>query len=150
MRSLGRIAFVLTGDQDAADDLVADSLLAAWRRWDEISATDRPVAYVRRILVNLATSRVRRLVRDRERMRHLEATFTDVSPGLDIGVVVDVRSALERLSDGQRVCVVLRYGLDMSEAEVADLLKINVGTVKSQTSKGARRLRSLLGEERSA
>jgi RNA polymerase sigma-70 factor (sigma-E family) len=144
---LGRLAYLMVGDQDAADDLTADALLAAWRQWDTVRSTDHPMAYVRRIVINLAASRVRRMVRERRRFLLLRTEALEVVPAADATAVVDVRSALIRLPTGRRACVVLRYAFDLSESDVAALLGISVGTVKSQTAKGAEQLRRALGPE---
>ncbi len=145
MDDLGRMAFLLTGEAEAADDLVADALLAAWERWSAVQSADNPRAYVRRIVVNLAAGRVRRLVRHRSKVRLLSPTVDHTAHLPDIGARVDVLEALGSLPNRQRECIVLRYGMDMSEADVAEVLGVGVGTVKSQTSKGAAQLRGLLG-----
>jgi RNA polymerase sigma-70 factor (sigma-E family) len=144
---LAKLAFLLTGEKEAAEDLVADALFAAWTQWPSIVEKQSPKAYVRRILINKAASRVRGLVRDRARVRLVGAAMSEMAPNVDIPAGIDLRHALERLPRRQRECVVLRYGLDLSEAEVAEVLGISKGTVKSQTSKGSNRLRDLLGTE---
>jgi RNA polymerase sigma-70 factor (sigma-E family) len=142
MTELSRLAFLLSGDRDAADDLAADALLAAWKQWERVRAADSSIAYVRGIVVNLASSRVRRLVRERSRLVLLRSDARSAhSHGPDTPAVIDLRRALQRLPRGQRACVVLRHGLGLSEAETAQALGISVGTVKSQTSKGAAQLR---------
>jgi RNA polymerase sigma-70 factor (sigma-E family) len=142
---LARLAYLLTGDPDTADDLVADALFAAWERWPTVLAARSPKAYVRRIVVNLAASLVRRQARGRAKLRLIAAQASDAAPAPDLDGGVDLRQALEALPRGQRECVVLRYGMDLPEAEVAEVLAVSVGTVKSQTSKGSARLRHLLG-----
>lgn len=140
-RELGRLAYLMVGDRDAADDLTADALLAAWRQWETVRSSDHPLAYVRRVVINMAATRVRRMVRERRRLVLFRSDALEVAPGTDSAAVVDVRSALIRLPAGRRACVVLRYAFDLSEQEVAALLGVSVGTVKSQTSKGAEQLR---------
>jgi RNA polymerase sigma-70 factor (sigma-E family) len=144
-RELGRLAYLMVGDRDAADDLTADALLAAWRQWDTVRASDHPLAYVRRVVINMAATRVRRMVRERRWLVMFQSDALETAPGTDTAAVVDVRSALIRLPAGRRACVVLRYAFDLSEHEVAELLGVSVGTVKSQTSKGAEQLRRALG-----
>ena len=73
---LGRLAYFYTGDSDAADDLVADALLAAWERRLDLAGAQNPRAYVRRIVINLAATRVRRLTRARAK-RHLVSARAD-------------------------------------------------------------------------
>ncbi|MFN8077837.1 MAG: SigE family RNA polymerase sigma factor [Kineosporiaceae bacterium] len=142
---LGRLAYLMTGDGDGAEDLLADALLAAWQRWDTVLAADSPLAYVRGIVVKLAATRVRRLVRERAHLVLLRSDARSVAAAeRDVPGVVDVRAALRRLPAGQRACVVLRHGMGLSEEDTARTLGVSVGTVKSQTSKAAARLRRLL------
>lgn len=144
---LARLAYLLTGDHDAADDLVADALLSAWRQWPSVTAAANPKAYVRRIVVNQAASRVRTAQRGRRGLRLLTSLTRDTAPSPDVPERLDMRRALECLPRGQRLCLVLRHGMDLSESEVADVLQISIGTVKSQTFKGIRRLRQLLEQQ---
>jgi RNA polymerase sigma-70 factor (sigma-E family) len=143
-RDLARFAYLLIGDHDAADDLAADALTAAWRHWDRVRAADSPLAYVRRSVANLAASRVRRTVRERRGLTALGALPDRPRGDPDVPAIVDLRSALLRLPDRKRACVVLRYGFDLSEQETAQVLGIAVGTVKSQTSKAVSELEQLL------
>jgi RNA polymerase sigma-70 factor (sigma-E family) len=149
--NLGRLAFLLTGNVAAAEDLSGDVFLAVWRQWSTISNVDAPMAYVRRMMVNTAASRTRRLVRERRRMTLLHAGEFEAVRDPDGAVSVDVRAALLRLPVRRRACVVLRHAFDLSEAETAEALGVSVGTVKSQTSKGMAQLQKLLaasGQER--
>lgn len=148
-REIARLGLSLSGEKGAAEDLAGEVFLAAWRQWDDISRMPRPLAYVRRIMVNKAASRVRRLVMERQRVRLVSVPETERTREADAGSVLDVRSALRSLPQGRRACVVLRHAFDMSEADVADTLGISRGTVKSQTSKGLAQLSRLLGRERS-
>src|SRR2546430_10736933 len=65
---LPRLALLLTGEPDAADDLAADALLALWHRWDRVRAADHPAAYARGVVANLARTRIRSAVRERRRV----------------------------------------------------------------------------------
>ncbi|ACY97304.1 MULTISPECIES: SigE family RNA polymerase sigma factor [Thermomonospora] len=144
-RELARLAYLLLGDPDAADDLAADALVAAWRRWDQVRDADHPLAYVRRIVVNMCNSRLRDLIRERGRLSALgSVSFDRGTEGPDVPAVLDVRDALRRLPARKRACLVLRYAFDLSEQETARVLGVSVGTVKSQTSKAAAELERLL------
>jgi RNA polymerase sigma-70 factor (sigma-E family) len=145
-RDLGRLAYLVTGDQCAADDLSADVLLDVWRQWDRVRAAESPLAYARRMTINQAASRVRRLTSERRRMRLFQVDALAPAQGQDGEATVDVRRALQALPERRRACVVLRYAMDLSEQEVAQILGISVGTVKSQTSKATAALQRLLGE----
>ncbi|MTE20636.1 SigE family RNA polymerase sigma factor [Streptomyces sp. TRM43335] len=142
---LARLAYLLTGDPDAAEDLTADALVELWHRWDRVRAADHPVAYARGVVANRARSRVRSAVRERRRLSLFRLQRSERIDDPDVAAVVDVRTALARLSFGKRACVVLRHALDLSERETALTLGVSVGTVKSQTSKGMAELRRLLG-----
>ncbi|MEU8655330.1 SigE family RNA polymerase sigma factor [Actinoplanes philippinensis] len=139
--SMSRLAYLMTGEAGIADDLAADALTEVWRHWDRVTAADDPVAYGHGILMNLARNWVRR--RSRERLLTLEPLRRALDP--DVPAVLDVRGALRRLPHRRRACVVLRYSFDLSEKEVATILGISVGAVKSATSRGARQLAELLG-----
>lgn len=141
---LSRLAYLLTGEPDAADDLAADALVEVWRHWDRVSAADSPPAYARGVLANLCRNRLRRLGRERRGWRALWNENAHIARGTDVPAVVDVRSALRRLPYRRRACVVLRYAFDLSEKDTALALGISVGTVKSQTSRGAAQLAELL------
>ncbi|MEV8504765.1 SigE family RNA polymerase sigma factor [Actinoplanes sp. NPDC051475] len=145
---LARLAFLLTGDASVADDLAADALTEVWRHWSRVEAADDPVAYARGIVTNLTRQWVRRRIRERRGLlgMHLLAG-TRGTPDPDVPAVLDVRSALSHLPHRRRACVVLRYAFDLSEREVARVLGISVGAVKSQTSRGARQLAELLGSQ---
>ncbi|GAA2989769.1 SigE family RNA polymerase sigma factor [Streptomyces fulvorobeus] len=146
---LARLAHMLTGEADAADDLAADALLALWHRWDRVRSAEHPVAYARGVVANLARTRIRGAVRERRRV----ALFWTprggadgfAAEGPDVPAVVDVQEALRRLPFRKRACVVLRHAFDLSERDTALVLGISVGTVKSQTSRGVAELQRLLG-----
>ncbi|MFH8533939.1 SigE family RNA polymerase sigma factor [Streptomyces tendae] len=142
---LARLAHLLTGEPDAADDLAADALLALWHRWDRVRAADHPVAYARGVVANLARTRIRTAVRERSRIALFWAQREERTENPDVAGVVDVQEALRRLPFRKRACVVLRHAFDLSEKDTALALGVSVGTVKSQTSKGMAELQRLLG-----
>ena len=143
-RPLARFAYLLTGDHEAADDVTAEALTAAWRNWDRVRSAESPLAYVRRMVANIATSRLRRLVRERRAMTSIGSMADGSQSNTDVPAVIDVRAALMKLPARKRACVVLRYAFDLSEEETAKTLGISVGTVKSQTSKAVSELERLL------
>ncbi|XLE11834.1 SigE family RNA polymerase sigma factor [Streptomyces sp. Pv4-95] len=142
---LARLARLLTGDPEGADDLAADALLALWRRWDRVRAADRPAAYARGVVANLARSHIRSAMRERRRVALFWAQSAEYTDAPDVPAVVDVQQALRTLPFRKRACVVLRHAFDLSERETALALGVSVGTVKSQTSKGMAQLERLLG-----
>ncbi|MEU9559541.1 SigE family RNA polymerase sigma factor [Streptomyces fumanus] len=142
---LARLANLLTGERDGADDLAADALLALWHHWDRVRAAEHPVAYARGVVANLARTRVRSAVRERRRIALFWAQREERAENPDVPGVVDVREALRRLPFRKRACVVLRHAADLSEKDTALALGVSVGTVKSQTSKAMAELQRLLG-----
>ncbi|MFJ4834016.1 SigE family RNA polymerase sigma factor [Streptomyces sp. NPDC088747] len=144
---LSRLAYLLTGEADAADDLAADALLALWHRWDRVRAADHPAAYARGVVANLARTRIRGAVRERRRITLFWAQREDRTENPDVPGMVDVQGALRGLPFRKRACVVLRHAFDLSEKDTALALGISVGTVKSQTSKGMAELKRLLGSD---
>ncbi|WP_371672344.1 SigE family RNA polymerase sigma factor [Streptomyces sp. NBC_00289] len=144
---LSRLAHMLTGEADAADDLAADALLALWHRWDRVRAADHPVAYARGVVANLARTRIRSAVRERRRVALFWSQRDERTDDPDVAGVVDVQDALRRLPFRKRACVVLRHAFDLSEKDTALTLGVSVGTVKSQTSKGMAELQRLLGTQ---
>ena len=140
---LARLAYLITGDPNVADDLAADALVEIWRQWSRVESADKPLAYARGVLANLARNWIRRQRRERLGLLKLKL-FAEEQRGTDVPATMDVRAALRRLPLRRRECVVLRYAFDVSEREVAEILGISVGTVKSHTSRGAEQLASFL------
>ncbi len=149
-RELARFAYLLTGDHDAADDVTAEALAEAWKGWTRVAGADRPLAYVRRIVANLAADRTARLVRERRNWRLWSSGRSELADTPDSEATVDLGRALLRIPARKRACVVLRYYYGLSEQETAATLGIAVGTVKSQSSRGLQELAHLLRGSRAA
>ena len=137
-RSLLRAATLVSGDHHLAQDLVQDALVKLARVWRRVGS-EYPEAYVRRVLYRDLISWRRRHRRERLGL------FVDV-PAADPSAAVDermaLRAALARLTVKQRAVLVLRYYEDLPEQQVAELLGVTVGTVKSQTHAALARLRA--------
>ncbi len=138
---LVRLAFALTGDWGLAEDLAQEAFVRVWRGWGNIRDQQSAPAYLRTTVVNLA----RRSLRHRLQERRAWSGIGDPRSA-DSGTDIDLVCALARLPARKRACVVLRYYLDMSEADTAAMLGVSVGTVKSQTAKALQRLQALLAE----
>ena len=140
--ALRRTAYVLTGDHHDAEDLVQTALMKAAGVWGRIH--QRPEPYVRRIMYHENVSRWRRRrVVEEPLGGHDEATRDGAERGLDRMVLAD---ALARLTPKQRTVLVLRYYEDLTEQQVAAVMGVRVGTVKSQTRHALMRLRQLAPE----
>ncbi|MET9002329.1 SigE family RNA polymerase sigma factor [Amycolatopsis sp. NPDC004169] len=135
-----RVAFALCGDWHAAEDLVQAMFVQLYRRWRRV----RPGtvdAYARRILLNLFLAG--RRVSGRE---YVTSSVPERAspPGRDSSLRLDVERALAGLTPRQRAMVVLRFLEDLPVSEVAALLGVAEGTVKSQTARGVEALRAAL------
>ena len=129
-----RLAHLLTGSVEAAEDVVHDAFLACSRRW---STLESPDAYVRRAVVNQARSSLRQAGRDRDKADRFgrAAPVTVGMPDID-----DLWDALRLLPDRQRMALVLRFYQDLALADIAGLLDCRLGTVKSLIHRGLARL----------
>ncbi len=139
--ALLRTAYVLTGDVHLARDLLQTALMSTARRWAGIEGS--PEAYVRTAMyrhqVNWWRSRARRPETVSAALPEQAAAGDHAA---DTAQRQDLFAALRALPPGQRTVVVLRYWEDRPEAEVAELLDVSVGTVRSQASKGLAKLRA--------
>jgi RNA polymerase sigma-70 factor (sigma-E family) len=140
--ALLRTAYLLTGDQQLAEDLVQTALEKCAARWASIRVPVAAEAYVRRTMYREQVSLWRR-----RRVTELptgtipEPRHAPASPDAAEDRVV-LRQALMQLGRRQRAVVVLRFFEDLTEQQVAEQLGISVGTVKSQTHKALAHLRS--------
>jgi RNA polymerase sigma-70 factor (sigma-E family) len=134
-----RLAYGLTGDRGHAEDVAQTAFAKAYAAWPRVMRTGDPDAYVRRIVVNENHNRFRR--------RRITERLTDSPPEQNQHEANDLEdrealiAALQALGPRQRSVVVLRYWLDLSEAEIAAALNCSVGTVKSQASRALATLR---------
>ena len=142
--ALTRTAWLLSGDERRAEELVQQALVRTYLAWGTARQRE-PLAYARRVLANLRIDGWR---------KHRREVLTGAPPERALEAEVDrlaerdrLVRALGTLSPRQRRVVVLRHLVGLSEREVADDLGVSVGTVKSTASRGLAQLRSVLGEE---
>lgn len=137
---LVRTAYLLTGDHHEAEDLVQSTLAKVYLGWSRIRRLDVPDAYVHRALVNNNLSRFRKR-RVAQLLTPLLPERGRTDPHSPIEDRALLMAALATLPPRQRAAVVLRYWEDLSEQQVADILGCSLGNVKSQASRGLRKLR---------
>jgi len=139
-----RLGYALTGDAGHAEDLAQAAFARAYASWGRVRRAGDPDAYVRRIVINEHRSRFRKH-RVAEELRGDLSDTADRQPpgGPQQGPEErqELLDALRALGPRQRAVVVLRYWLDLSEAETAAALNCSVGTVKSQASRALATLR---------
>ncbi|GAB3072371.1 SigE family RNA polymerase sigma factor [Micromonospora schwarzwaldensis] len=120
------------GDLTQAQDLVQEAFCRAFARWPRVSRYDDPLAWIRRVAWNLATSRWRR-VRTAQAWLHRQREEHVPGPGPDR---VALTAALARLPANQRRAVVLHYLADLGVAQIAAQEGVPEGTVKSWLYRG--------------
>ncbi|HXA60864.1 MAG TPA: SigE family RNA polymerase sigma factor [Streptosporangiaceae bacterium] len=138
--ALLRTAMLLTSDRTDAEDLLQAALTKTYLAWERINDRAAMDGYVRRAMINTQISWWRR--------RKLEIYPTGDLPDRPVpdqtarSDLHDALSrALEKLPRRQRAAVMLRYYDDLTEAEIAEILGVSVGTVKSSVSRAMARLR---------
>ncbi|MGH3443943.1 MAG: SigE family RNA polymerase sigma factor [Nocardioidaceae bacterium] len=142
--ALQRTAHLLTGDVHTAQDLVQNTLAKLYLSWDRLRGIENADAYARRILLNEHRTAWRRPVRRREQV----VGEVPDRPAPDQPEYDGRREAVWRfvcsLPPKQRAVVVLRFYEQLTEPEIADLMGISLGTVKSQSSRALAALRAQL------
>ncbi len=145
--TLMRTAYLIVWDLPEAEDLVQETLLKVARRWHRVRRMERPVAYARRMLVNLALGGAARHGRRRRELTG-EALPDRPDPAAGDAPPIEANDELLRalgaLPPRQRTVLVLRYFLDLPEAEVAAAMKCSLGTVKSTSARALARLEQTL------
>ena len=140
-----RLGYALTGDVGHAEDLAQTAFARAYASWGRVRRAGDPDAYVRRIVINEHRGRFRKHRVPEELRGDLTDSPGEHQPGPeDRSELLD---ALGRLGPRQRAVVVLRYWLDLSEADTAAALNCSVGTVKSQASRALAALRKSAGAQ---
>ncbi len=133
---LVRLAMVLVDTQEQAEEVVQDAFAALYLRYAAVTA---PLAYMRASVLNGSRKVLRRRVLTRRLVGH---------PQADSGMVYNhVIDAVRRLPARQRAAIVLRYELQLTDAEIAETLKIPIGTAKSTLHRAIAQLRQEITNE---
>jgi RNA polymerase sigma-70 factor (sigma-E family) len=140
-----RLAFLLTGDRSLAEDLVQEAFARLVGRLRHLRDPGGFAAYLRRTIVNLATSHFRHR---RVERAYLEGLGTDPMLGTNPNEDLDqtMHDALLRLPERQRAAIVLRFYEDLSDVQAAEVLRCSPGTVRSLVSRGMKTLRGRIEE----
>ena len=145
--ALIRLAYVMLGDRQAAEDVVQDAFAGLYRRWAQLADQAKAVPYLRASVLNGCRSAIRR---QRPVMELVDADSADMSAeaAMLAGEQQQVlMRAIRRLPQRQRETLVLRFYLDEPDAEIARLMGIRESTVRSTTHRALAALGRLLGEE---
>jgi RNA polymerase sigma-70 factor (sigma-E family) len=141
-----RIATLLTPDPHAAEDVYQETLQRLAARWSRV---DNPKAFCRRVMHNIVIDQMRARARRPRELRLFDTGERidprSADPHRSVELWPSLRAALDSLTVQQRTVLVLRYFDDRSEAEVAELLGISAGAVKSTASRAIAHLRDFPG-----
>jgi RNA polymerase sigma-70 factor (sigma-E family) len=145
--ALRRTAYLMCGDWSLASDYVQDALIRVYRHWPRLRGDAEARSYARKAVVSVVIDAKRR--RSSTEVP-VEQVYDGVGGGDAMGRSDDrdlLTRCLAQVPARQRACVVLRYYDDLSVSEVAAMLGISEGTVKSQTSRGLETLQAAFGRE---
>jgi RNA polymerase sigma-70 factor (ECF subfamily) len=129
------------GDATLADDLAQQVFLQAWRKIPDLRQPNRIGAWLRRLAVTTWLQHLRRndALKDADLLDDA-AGGVDADPADAAGIAMDLDRALTTLPHAVRLCIVLAYHDGLTQGEVADLIGLPLGTVKSHIRRGTRRL----------
>ena len=137
------LAVALTGSRETGVDLAHEAMLRAFREWSRVEQLERPGAWIRRVVINLARDTHRRGVRERRALQ-----LVDTSEAADPAKPDDgFWSAVRDLPERQRAVVALRYIEDLPVAAIASVMGVSEGTVKTLLFRSRRTLARTLGVE---
>ena len=146
-----RLAYLILGDPDEAEDIAQETFLRAWGRLDRFDPTRPLRPWVLRIAANLASNH------RRSAARHLSALLRGIraqpdAQGIEESSTQHMDSeqlwrAVRRLDASDQQVIYLRYFLDLSVTETADTLEMHEGTVKSRLHRALERLRIVIQNE---
>jgi RNA polymerase sigma-70 factor (sigma-E family) len=144
---LTRLALVVIGDRESAEDVVQEAFLGLHRRFGGLRDPDKALVYLRSSVLNNSRSVLRR----RRLPSWFAGTYEPPVWSAEAAAMVgaerqEVMEALHRLPRRQREALVLRYYADLSEEETAEIMGVSRGTVKSTTHRALNALGRLLGE----
>ena len=141
-----RLAYVLTGDRQAAEDLTQEAFVRVGRKLFGLRDPEHARNYLFRTIINLSRDRLRRLKSERNAVQRTSFSLShETMP--DVSEQDQMWNALRKLPGRQRAALFLRYYQDLSEAQTADALQCSVSAVKSLVNRGLRDLRGNLEGE---
>jgi RNA polymerase sigma-70 factor (sigma-E family) len=137
------LAYLIMGDRHLAEEIVMESLLKTFAGWGRIRDRARADAYVRRAVVNLCRSKIRRKAIEYRANAVARAREERRVPDWEPNAHEDARllwAAVKELPVRMRACIVLRYMEDLPEGDIAEIMQCSVGTVRSQLSRARKKL----------
>lgn len=145
---LARLAYLITGNAQVAEDVCQEAFTRACVRLVHLRRPEAAEAYLRRTVINLALKQKRRTRTERERLNELARVVEESSSDPDPALREQLWTALQRLPRRQRAAIVLRFYEDLSERDIARLLRCRRGTVKSLVHRGLAGMRTEMEDVR--
>ncbi len=145
-RNVVGLAYALSGSRLGAEDLAQEAFIAAHKRWEKIGGFDKPGAWVRRVVANLAVSGFRRKSAERKALARLANERTDVIPALE-AEDDEFWNLLRGLPKRQAQATALFYLEDRPVSEIAEILECSPSTAKVHLHRGRKALGARLGLE---
>ena len=138
---------VLTGSRADAEEIAQDTFVQALRHWKRVHGYDDPVSWLYRVATRMVISRGRRMQVARRGVRRLERASSEPA-GDSPDTRLDLEAALALLPVDHRAVLLLHHVLDLPVAEVARVVGIPEGTVKSRLSRARSALQPLVTDPR--
>ncbi len=148
-QALFRLAFMLTGQQQSAEDLYQEAMLQIHRNWSRVIGAESPQAYSKRVTVNTFTSSRRRRSSTEVVAELPDAGREPMNSGFESELVERERlwRLLSQLPPAERAALVLKYYEDLSDQQSAELLGCRASTVRANVARARTRLRQQLASE---
>lgn len=142
-----RLAYFLTGNRELAEDLVQEAFVRVAGRFRHLRVPDAFDAYLRRTIVNLSTSQLRRKKLERAYVARHGAQSAIASEPDDPAARDQLWRALQALPERQRAAIVLRFYEDLSEQQSAQILRCSPGALNQLVARGVASLREQIGDD---
>lgn len=143
----GRFAYLLTADRGEAEDLVQEAFVRVVGRFGHLRVPGAFHVYLRRTIVNLHASKLRRKRVERAYLNRERNRPDPQTPFPDVGLREELWRAVHGLPARQRAAVILRYYEDLSEKDAAEILRCSPAAMKSLVARGIETLRAEIGGE---
>jgi len=135
-----RLAYLMLGDRPSAEDVVQDAFFGLYRNWARLADHDRALAYVRSSVLNGCRSALRRRAAGRRLTTYQPPAASAEATALGHEERRQVMQAVRRLPDRQREALVLRFYLDLPDAEIARIMGLRPSSVRSATHRALKTL----------
>lgn len=145
-RTVARAVYLTLGNADEAADVAQEAFVRTWAHWARVGRRQRPLLFTLKVARNLATSRVRQLIRHRRAVQMLAGSPASASTE-SMGSAISVRQAIQGLPQRQRWAVVLCDLVGLSSTEAASIVGVSPSTLRVHLARARVRLRGALFDQ---